>query len=328
MRRLKTISDEKGFQILNLEDVLTLLAHKREEAFEGERAVRLFQFRIWILFPGRDEAIAAKWAELITAAKLLDRAEEDYFSDEEDARQRRADDRVFVDLTDKPMQTLTRIETLRKDNNTYRQIYDQLIGRRGGLLALIYTARPFDFDSAVHLRFDRLNIISDLIDYRLRYVQHCICNARVIADPNGANHNHALFFCWWPTHGIQSRRGKTPPNKSVVPKTMNKWWKKLERSALFVYLIQKHGFHLLPIDTDDDSFIDHLLRETRDTAEVRRFLGAYAYLAEIFTKAHGDLFYVSIPDSIPRIPISTPPFSKAELETISQYDENYLVMTQ
>ena len=40
-------------------------------------------------------------------------------------------------------------------------------------------------------------------------------------------------------------------------------------------------------------------------------------------KAKSDLFYVSVPDSIPRIPISTPPFSKAELETISRYDKNY-----
>ena len=82
------------------------------------------------------------------------------------------------------------------------------------------------------------------------------------------------------------------------------------------------------MDTDDISFMDDLLREANDPGEILRFLGAYAYLVETFMKAHSDLFYVSVPNSIPRIPISTPPFSKAELETIGQYDKNYLSMTE
>ena len=74
--------------------------------------------------------------------------------------------------------------------------------------------------------------------------------------------------------------------------------------------------------------MDDLLRESNDTSELLRFLGAYAFLVETFMKAKSDLFYVSVPDSIPRIPISTPPFSKAELETIGQYDGNYLEITK
>ena len=88
MRRLERIFDKKGILVFDVEDVVKLLAHKREEAFEGERAIRLFQFRAWILCPGTNEANAPKWAALITAVKFLDRAEEDYFCDEEDARQR------------------------------------------------------------------------------------------------------------------------------------------------------------------------------------------------------------------------------------------------
>ena len=185
-----------------------------------------------------------------------------------------------------------------------------------------------DFDREIQKRFGRMHIVSDLIDYRLRYIQHGRSNRKVAADPNCANHNHALFFCWWPTHLVKSGRGKTSPNKSVSPKTRRKWWKIFEESALFIYLIQKHGFHQLPMDTDDDSFVGKLLHESSDKGEVLRFLGAYAYLVESFMKAHGDLFHVWVPDSIPRIPISTPPFSKAEVETISQYNENYLLMTE
>ena len=296
MERLKRITDERGLSIFNVEDVVALFAHMREEAFEGERALRLFQFRVWILFPGMDEANVAKWAALITAAKFLDRAEEDYFADEEDARQRRADDRASVDLTRKRPQTLTRIDLLKKDNNAYRQIYDRLIGRPGGLLALLDTPRPSVFDHTVKMRFDSMPIVSELIDYRLRYIQHGAHDKKVNADQKEANHNHALFLCWWPTHEVRGRRGRTPVNKSVSIKTMSKWWKIFERSALFIYLIQKHGFHQLPADTDDDSFVDDLLCEKNDPSELLRFLGAYAHLVETFMKAKSDLFYVSVPE--------------------------------
>ena len=266
---------------------------------------------------------------MIAAVKFLDLAEEVYFADEEDARLRAVHGRgTLVNLNDKPPQTTFRIETLSKNNKTYREIYDRLIAGRGGLLALLDAPSPADFDRAIQMQLDRLPIISDLLDYRLRYLQHVSGNQKLTADPNGANHKHALFFCWWPTHELKGRRGKTSPNKSVSIKTMSKWWKKFERSALFIYLIQKHGFHQLPMGTDDDSFMDDLLHEANDTGEMLRFLGTYAYLVETFMKAHSDLFYVSIPNSIPRIPISTPPFSKAELETINQYNKNYLKMTE
>jgi hypothetical protein len=109
---------------------------------------------------------------------------------------------------------------------------------------------------------------------------------------------------------------------------MRTWWKKFERSALFVYLIQKHGFQQLPMDADDESFVGKLLRESNDTREVLRFFGAYAYLIDTFKKVHGDLMYVSVPESITRVPILTSPFSKDELETISLYDDKHLLMTR
>ena len=329
MRRLKIISDQMHIPIFDAEDVVTLLSHKRDEKFEGERAVRFFQFRTWIVFSDTTETNYAKWAELMTAAKYLERLEEHHFADNESERLRRQEEEsLLVNLNDKPPQTTQRILTLMKDNNAYRQIYDRLIGRRGGFLALLHAPSPADFDRAIHDRIDRMHIICDLIDYRLRYIQHCFGNSKVSTDRDGANHNHALFFCWWPTREIQSKRGRTPSSKSVTTKTMRAWWKKLERSALFIYLIQKHGFDQVPMDVDDDFFIDGLLRSSNDTAELLRFFGAYAYVAEAFHEAHGDLYYVSVPASIPRIPISTSPFSRSELETISQYDEHYLEMTQ
>ena len=269
----------------------------------------------------------AKWAELITAAKYLDWAEADHFWDEETERLRKQGEPPFVDLTFKPPQTTHRIITLMTNNNAYRQIFDRLIGRRG-VLALLDTPSLANFDRAMDARIDHMHIVSDLIDYRLRYIQHCIGNGKVNADPDGENLNHAKFFFWWPTREVQSSRGKTSPNKAVSTKTMRIWWGIFENSALFIYLIHKHGFRQLPMDTDDDVFMENLLRESNNTEELLRFFGAYAYVAEAFRNAQSDLIYVSVSESIPRIPISTAPFSKTELETINQYDGHYLEMTE
>ena len=140
------------------------------------------------------------------------------------------------------------------------------------------------------------------------------------------------FFVGGQHEKLKVEKEKTPPNKSVAPKTMRKWWKKSQISALFIYLMERHqNFdEQFPMFTDDEGFVDNVLRKLSDTKKLLRFLGAYAYLADIFAKAHADLFYVPISELIPRIPISTSPFSKAELETISQYekDKNYLLMAQ
>jgi hypothetical protein len=317
---------DEGFLVFNLEGAVKLLAHQRDERFEGERAICLFQFQTWILFPDPDKAKYVHWAGLIAAVKLLEQMDDDHFIDEEGARLRSEGENGFVNLGDRPPQTLRRIGTLRNHSNAYRQIYDRFIGRRGGLLGLLHAPTPSEFDQAINSRIDPIHIVSELIDYQLRYIQHSSEDSKLAAEPNGANYNHAVFFCWWPTREIKSGRGKTSPNKSVSIKTMGTWWDKFEMSALFVYLIKKHGFDQLPIDTDDDSFADKLLRESKETEEIIRFLGAYAYLVETFEKANSDLAWTPVPESVARVPVLTPPFSKAELNTISQYKENHLKM--
>jgi hypothetical protein len=110
-----------------LENVVTLLAHEREELFEGERAVRLFQFRTWIIFPDKTESEYCRWAALIAASKYLDRIEERDFADVESERRRSEEEEtLFVDLSEKPPQTLKRINALRKKNTAYREMYNRL----------------------------------------------------------------------------------------------------------------------------------------------------------------------------------------------------------
>jgi hypothetical protein len=285
--------------------------------------LRLFHFRTWILFPDTQDDDHARWAELLAAVKFLDRIEENDFADEDAARQAAlGDERVVVDLNDKPPQTLSRIELLRSRNRTYRRIYDGLVGRRGGLYALLEAPSPAAFDDDVRQRTDRMHIISNLIDYRLRYVQH----GNLKDKATGANLSHALFFCYWPTHSVVGKRGKTSPNKSVSVKTMRTWWKRMEDSAICIYLIHKLSFKQSPGDVNDGFFKDRLVRSSADKAELTHFFGAYAYIAKTFSDAGCDVPLIDVPRSIKHVKVKTDPFTKAEWDTIAQYKENYGAM--
>jgi hypothetical protein len=279
------------------------------------------------LFPDTQQENHAKWAETISAVKYLDRIEENYFADEESARLRERDENSSVDLTHKPQQTLKIIETFRARDATYKQLYDQFIGRRGGPLEILYTPSPSDFDKAIKDRIERLDIVANLVEYRLRCTQHADAVPKADRSSDLLNSSHAMFFYWWPTHAIKGGRGKTPTNKSVSPRTMVTWWNKMENSAIFVYLIQRNGFdQQISTDTADDFFIDDLIRSSKENSELIRFFGTYAYVAETLKKSGCDLVYVKIPEAIPRIPIPTAPFSAHELKTISQYPQYYMMM--
>lgn len=107
---------------------------------------------------------------------------------------------------------------------------------------------------------------------------------------------------------------------------MRTWWNKLEQSAVFLYLLHKHDFSQTPHDADDILFVQELLNEAKDVKEIRRFIGAYAYLMDLFSAAETDLSWVNVPETVKRVPITTEPFSDAELKTIEAYEENYLLM--
>jgi hypothetical protein len=277
MRRLKVVfHKQRGVPIFAVDDVVSLLMYQREEAFEGERAVRLFQFQTWILFP--DDTNYAKWAGLIAAAKVLDRLDDDIFIADEDARHRAEELNSIINLNDRPPQ---KIKRLQNEHQSFRKIYDRFIGESGGLLGLVNSPTTGQFDHEIGNRVARMkNIVSDLIDYRLRYVEHQL----LLRNENaaGANQNHAMFFCWWPTHEIESGRGKSPDNKSVTPRTMREWWKKMEMSAIFVYLIHQHGFDQLPIKVSDDQFVDRLERSSKAKPELFDFLALMRILLICF----------------------------------------------
>lgn len=191
-----------------LEDVIELLAGAREANFEYEFEVRLFQFQTWILFS--DEDPHPKWAGSIAGIKVLDWMEEKHFADEEGGRLAARGDPPSIDLSDKPDQTLEVIERLWREDQAYRNIYNSTIGKPGGLLGLLTTPSPKSFDNDIKQRFEQSRIAADLVEFRIRAVQHGLGKAAKLnrKDPG---QNRAMFFYWWPTRKIRGTRGKTAP---------------------------------------------------------------------------------------------------------------------
>ena len=179
---------------------------------------------------------------------------------------------------------------------------------------------PKMFDEEISDRIAKCSIVTDLIDYRFRYMQNGG------SDPNASNLNHAKFFRWWPTRNIPGQRGVQTPGKAVSLKTTHKWWQRLESSAEFLYLNDHYGFSQLPPETNNSSFVDHLISAANNTDEIRRFFGTYAFVKEIISPAQTEILAKTIPPSLPRVQVKSKPFTDEELSTISAYDDNYLSM--
>jgi hypothetical protein len=289
------------------------------EQFKGERAVRLFQLQTWILFPDRsnkDDILMVRAAAMIAAAKMLERIEDDIFDDEKDAHDHRGE--PFVENL--PPQTLQRLNKL-LNLAEYRGIHDGVFAENGGLLQLLNIPSQEEFDRRVAERTTRTAAIGSLLDYRIRAILHG-------GDVSGqlANESHAYFFCWWPTYSIPGKRGKTVAGKAPSPKTMRSWWNRLEESAAFLYLEQIGFDQFLPTETSDDSFLPKLFSAAADREELASFFSHYASIIELFKRAGIALPSVSIPDSVPRLLVSRPPFTSQELAVIAEYEANYLKM--
>jgi hypothetical protein len=302
---------------LNLQDSVKLLTGGREERFLFERAIRLFEFQTWIYWPGTDKSY---FAGMMASALILEAIEDDIFYSESAAIQSEADPggRFNFDPTDKPDATLSRINVLRNDRR-YRQLHDYIFAARGGLTNLLYCLTPEEFDGKVLKRRENVKIVADLIDYRLRHAQHG-------GTAGHGNISHAVFFKWWPTHDVSGKRGVTLPNKSPWPKTLFKWWRDHQCSAIFIYLNERHQYSQIPHIENVAVDGAKLQPAASDADELRRFFGAYAYIAEAIHSHGGEPPFVLVPATLPRVEIHTPPFNPTELQTIADYAENYTRM--
>jgi hypothetical protein len=287
-----------------LEDTTELLLGNREEKFQYERAIRLFQFQTWVFVPCFR---TIEWAGLIAAAKIARLIEIHEYLPHPNGEPK---------FDDYPAITLERIVELQKKRPSYFRLYNKFIAPCGGLMALLEAPSPKSFDSLMAKNKEKAKIVADLVDYRLR----CALFEPDIA--RGANINHAIFFNWWPTHDIPGRRGVTVENKSVSPRTMRDSWDAWKESAIFIYLHEKHKFKLSPPNTDvEEEVFLYRLSAAEQLVELRRLLGAYAYIADAIQRTTGEEQYIAVSKGLALTPVAVAPFSDVEQHTIAQYKD-------
>jgi hypothetical protein len=298
---------------IQLRDVIRLLIGDRPEQFPYERAISLFKFQVWILLPDQE---FVHLAALTAATKILERIQDDVFVEQQDPIERSKSPWLIplIDLNDRPPLTADRICDLR-NRPAFHAIFNSYVANLGGLDALLHALPPPQLDATIRKRIENCSVVTDLVDYRLRY-------ARTIgANGNASTDRHAKFFTWWPTRKMPGGRGVRPLGKSASPKTMDKWSDIWDRTQIFLYLNVKCDFQQFPGAVDNESFVDHLRKSANDIDGLRRFFGAYAFVSETLAE-DGKRVTSLVPESLPRVAVEAPPFTEQELATIAAYDAN------
>jgi hypothetical protein len=272
----------------DLDDCLELLLDARGEEFPHERLIRLFQFQIWIWYPGA-KGHAATHAGRLAAAAILRKLEKEHRW------------RGLREAGGSRHITLAKLHAL-SQSDEYRCIFTEFIASGGGWSRLLFTT-PWapEFDKRVKQRIDdHAQFIADLIDYRLR---------AALTQSEGSSRSgptHAIFFKWWPNRN------------RFVTRTAFNWWKPFRRTAVFIYLIERRGFHMRPSCTDDDAFSEHLMHPAISKAQLQRFFAEYQFAANVL----GDESLYALPQVMRPAEFQMKPFSPEELSIIAAYDEH------
>jgi hypothetical protein len=250
----------------------------------------------------------------MAAVFILEGIEDDIYSDEANSAsiEENYGEPRLINLNDKPDATLYIINALRA-NRTYKKVHDYIFATGGALPRLLHCPTPEAFDADVAKRREKAQIVADLVDYRLRYAQHRPTNGHI-------NISHVVFLKWWPTHHIKGRRGVTVKGKSKSTKILFERWHEFQPSSIFIYLNERQGYSQIPGFGDlNFELLKPLIDAANDADELRRFFGAYAYIAEAIRAAGGEKPQFFIPATVPRVEIPTAPFTLTELQTLANY---------
>jgi hypothetical protein len=271
----------------DLDDCVELLLNEREEEFQYERFIVLFQFQTWIWYPGKN---AARHAGRLAAAAVLRKLEEEH---EWAGLQRWGGSRQI---------TLEKLHSL-ASSNEYRQIFDTFIAPQGGWSQLLFTT-PWDqeFDEKVKKRSEASDsqVVADIVQYRLRAALDPVWQQK------RSGTKHAIFFVWWQT-------GKEWRDRSAWS-----WWSKFHRSAVFIYLINKRSFPMKPPRASDEDFTRKLLHPQMSKARLKQFFSEYQFVADTL----GDEELYALPARVRSASYNVEPFSTEELAIIKAYDSH------
>ena len=263
----------------DVDDCLRLLLNAREEKFPYERCIRLFQFQTWIWYPS-ERGIAPRAAGRLAAAAILREIEQDRFG------------------KNIPLSSLQ----ILSQSDKYRKIFDALIAPHGGWSALLMADEvdPTEFNTRIRAQTGRrAEIIADLIEYRLRAVNH------PPTGPDRSKITHAIFFNWWPNR------------RSFTTRIAFHWWKRVKRTAAFIYLIEKRGFPMKPPSVDEE-FCKRLKHPAISSIRLKKFFSEYAFVTGSLEEE--DCY--ALPEHVTPVGFRVRRFSHDELTIIRAYAEH------
>jgi hypothetical protein len=271
----------------DLDDCVELLLDLREEEFQYERFIRLFQFQTWIWYPGK-KGIAARDAGRLAAAAVLRKLEKEH---EWAGLQRWGGSRQI---------TLEKLHSL-ASSNEYQQIFDAFIASQGGWSQLLFTT-PWDqaFDKKVKDRSEARDsqVVAEIVCYRLR------ATLDPVQKSKRSGTKHAIFFVWRQT-------GEKWRDRSAWS-----WWSKFHCSAVFIYLINRRSFPMKPPRSSDEDFTRKLLHPQMSKARLKQFFSEYQFVADTL----GDEELYTLPAGVKSGSFNVDAFSTEEQAIIQAYD--------
>jgi hypothetical protein len=273
----------------DLDDCVELLLNKREEEFRYEWFIRLFQFQTWFWFSGK-KGIAARDAGRLAAAAILRKLEEEH---KWEGDQRWGGSRQIT------LKKLHSLSTLDK----YQQIFDAFIASEGGWSRLLFTT-PWDreFDTRIKDQSEHRGskFAAEIVHYRLRAARY------LDEQQKRAGTTHAIFFLWWSN------------KEKFTVRSAWSWWKRFHRSALFIYLIKKRVFPMMPPGASAEDFTRKLLHPLISKARLKRFFSEYQFVADVLE----DEDFYRLPAIVTPSSFNVNQFSTDELAIIKAYDNH------
>lgn len=264
-------------------DTIRLLLGKRKPEFSFEKETRLFELQTWAYqqyFSDEDEWYEeerpkTKDAFALSATKFLRHMEELYESAP-----------TIETGSSEHLVSLFEIAD-------YRRLFDEAMTREGGWLTLVGRITYNEFDNIIANNIEQAATVSDLMDYRFRYLDHGGIDKKL------SNISHAYVY----------RFNQKKEGRSVSGKTIRNRWLAFKSTAVFIYVSEKTGFRFRPRSLTDKAFIEGIVAEANDVAALTKYFGRCAYVAEKFSPGDNEPIIDCFPGSseLDRIRLDTKP---------------------
>ena len=144
-------------------------------------------------------------------------------------------------------------------DETYCTIHDSVVALTGGWETVRASISAKVFDRNISKKNERAKIATDIIDFAFRY-------CKTIPSPSRLPK----------VTSVQKTVGTATHYRVLRSETVVKeHWSPFRDTAVFLYLLAKQDFQLMPSSLAENNFLEVLLGQTKDTVTLRQFFQAY-----------------------------------------------------